>query len=146
MSRLRSFDVPVHQRATVVLKAPRRFAGESPPAAQSHGDIIARQLPLLVGVSVDHVELLIVDALGPSDEFGAGPRGAVYVVGPNNGDRVFITRLSLLLDEATNVIHCLNRGGGQFFESNDLFITEKGTAFFPLRERAASDRRRSVTG
>lgn len=90
--------------------------------------------PLLpVKVTTDRAELLILNAIGAADdfgEFGVNPSGAVYVIDPHTGYRVFVTGLSTVLDEATDVFRSFNRDGGQFFERDGLFIADDGTDFF----------------
>lgn len=89
-----------------------------------------RRLSLPVKVTTDQTELLIVNAIGGGDdfgEFGVAPSAAVCVVEPDTGDRVFVTGLSAVLDEATDVFRSFNPGGGQFFKRDGLFIADDGT-------------------
>lgn len=132
--RLRSFDVPdvrLHRRATVELKKRLDdWLGNALPPLSRFADIDPRELSLPVEVITDQVELLIVHAVGGGEEFGVSARGAVFVVDPDTGDHVFIAGLSPLLDEATDIFYSFNRGGGQFFEYDGVFLTDDGIEFF----------------
>lgn len=105
--------------------------GNALPPLSRFADMNRRPL-LPVKVTTDQTELLIVNVIGGGGdfgEFGVTPSGAVYVLEPDTADRVFVTGLSAVLDEATDIFRSFNPGGGQFFERDGLFIADDGTDF-----------------
>lgn len=134
--RLRSFNVPdirLHSRATVELqKRLDDWLGNALPPLSRFADVDPRTVALPVRVTAHPLELLIVRALGAGKdigEFDVSPAGVPYVVDPENGQRVFLSGLSPLLDEATDIFRCCYPDGGEFSEHNGHFITDDGTSF-----------------
>lgn len=153
--RLRSFNVPdirLHRRATVELeKRLDDWLGNALAPLSRFADIDPRGLSLPVEVTTDQVELLIVHVLGLGEEFGefgVSPNGAAYILDPDNGKRVFLSGLSPLLDEATDIFSSFTCGGGEFFEHNGHFITDDGTIFLTaeLREKVPNTEQQQPGG
>lgn len=91
-----------------------------------------------VDIPADPIELLIVRALAmtyPAAQFGVSPNGEVFTAHGNgwtkDGPRIYVTRLSWLLDEAADVFNHLRRGrGGRFYERDGAFFLADGKVIF----------------
>ncbi len=90
-----------------------------------------------VVLPVDPVEVLIVRAISmtlPAAQFGVSPNGEVFTAYRNGwtiNDRIYVTRLSWLLDEAADVFNHRRAGrGGRFYERDGEFFAADGKVTF----------------
>lgn len=86
-----------------------------------------------VSTSADPIELLIVRAIGSIAEpvtFGVTREGAVFITDTGSwtqGHAVFVTGISWLLDQATDIFSQLTEGtGGRFVERDGRFVADTG--------------------
>ncbi len=91
-----------------------------------------------VRVFADPTELMIIRALSmtyPAAQFGVSPGGDVFTARGDGwtirGPRIYVARLSWLLDEAADLFnHLRGNRGGRFFERDGKFFTADGKATF----------------
>ena len=123
-------DAALHQRAVADL-APRldTWWGGSLPPLSRFSDSPPAKMP--TALPADPVELLIVRAISSTvgvAMFGVTADGAVFTTDNGAWDEdsraLFVTNLSPLLDEATDIFHHLTgAAGGRFIEHDGRFFT-----------------------
>lgn len=106
---------------------PSRFAKHRRPTADSAP----------VTIPTDPTELLIVRAISmttPAAQFGVSPNGEVFTAYRNGwtiNDRIYVTRLSWLLDEVGDLFnHRRAYRGGRFYLLDGTFFMADGKATF----------------